>query len=138
MLRHPVELLAGVPETLHFLSKHYKIILITKGDLRDQERKFSESDLSPYFKYSEIVSEKTVSTYKKILHRYKIAPENFLMVGNSLKSDIIPILEIGGTAVYLPYPLTWAHEKACLPPKDHNYFYQLEHIEELPALLTTL
>ncbi len=138
MLKHPVELLDGVSETLHTLSAQYELIVITKGDLRDQERKLSQSGLKQYFKHCEIVSDKTTSTYGRILSRYKIAPENFLMAGNSLKSDIIPVLEIGGTGVYLPYPLTWAHEKPNLPPENHKRFYQLENIRELPELITTL
>ena len=138
MLRHPVELLEGVSETIASLSKKYRIILITKGDLRDQERKIAHSGLAHHFEHTEVVSEKNLETYARVFLRLNIAPESLLMVGNSLKSDILPILDLGGYAAHIPYHLTWEHERVENSPQDHTRFYELKSIKELEKLLSSL
>ena len=137
MLAHPVELLDGVAETLDALASAHSLVLITKGDLRDQERKLARSGLAHHFPRVEILSEKNESAYAAILRRHAIDPENFLMVGNSLKSDIAPVLALGGSAVHVPYPLTWAHEHA-EPPRAPGRFFELASVRELPPLLIRL
>jgi putative hydrolase of the HAD superfamily len=92
--------------TLEILSKQYTLMLITKGDLFEQERKIARSGLSAYFNYIEVVSEKDPLTYRNVLEKYQINPQSFLMIGNSLRSDILPVIEIGGQAIYIPYDLT--------------------------------
>lgn len=134
MLAHPVHLLDGVAETLDLLSSDYRLLLITKGDLRDQERKIGRSGLADFFAAHEIVSEKHPGTYLRILQRHNVAPEQFLMVGNSVKSDILPVLEIGGAAVHIPYRFTWSHE-AATPPQPGPRFQPLTSLSQLPDLL---
>ncbi|MCH6255144.1 HAD family hydrolase [Puniceicoccaceae bacterium K14] len=135
MLDHPVELLGHVPSIVQQLSESYRLILITKGDLRDQERKIARSGLAQCFEATEIVSEKTSSSYARILQRHSIDPKQFLMVGNSLKSDILPVLDLGGYGVHIPYATTWIHERVDSPPAPNSFFHQLDSIEELPPLL---
>ncbi len=138
MLAHPVELLDGVAETVATLATTHRLLVITKGDLRDQERKLAKSGLADHFRHVEILSEKNESSYATILRRHAIAPEDFLMVGNSLKSDIAPVLALGGCAVHVPYPLTWAHEHVdTLPPADGRFF-ELASVREVPPLLSQL
>jgi putative hydrolase of the HAD superfamily len=134
MLHAPVQLIDYVGELIPQLAESYTLMLITKGDLFDQESKIAQSGLADYFSQIEIVSEKHKDTYAKILRKNNIAPERFMMVGNSLRSDILPVIEIGGTAVYIPYHLTWAHEQVDLDPEAVQYF-TLEHIGQLPGLL---
>ncbi|WP_207536177.1 HAD family hydrolase [Desertivirga arenae] len=110
LLQKPVELLEGVPETLDQLHKHYRLIVATKGDLLDQERKLKRSGLEKYFHHIEIMSDKKVSNYLKLLKHLDCQPENFLMLGNSVKSDILPVLELGAFAAHIPFHTTWAHE----------------------------
>ncbi|GIS36904.1 MAG: hypothetical protein Ct9H90mP8_3240 [Pseudomonadota bacterium] len=95
--------------------------LITKGDLIDQETKIARSGLSDYFNSIEIISEKNVPAYQKIPEKHQIQPERFLMVGNSIRSDILPVLEMGGTAVYVPYEIDWAHEHDFKPRSSHHF-----------------
>ena len=135
MLAHPVELLDGVAETLATLAPVYRLLVITKGDLRDQQRKLDKSGLGGRFRHVEIVSEKDERTYAGIFRRHAIAPENFLMVGNSLKSDILPVLTLGGSAAYIPYHLTWAHEHVEHLPSADGRFFQLKTLRELPAVI---
>lgn len=135
MLTHPVELLDNVQETVSKLSNDYRLIIITKGDLRDQERKIARSGLAHCFDATEIVSEKTSGSYARLLQRHKVAPENFLMVGNSLKSDVIPVLDLGGYGVHIPYETTWLHERVDSLPEKNNFFHQLDSIGKLPNLL---
>jgi len=137
MLSHPVELIDGAEATVAALAGEYRLILITKGDLRDQERKIARSGLARHFIAHEIVSEKHAATYRRILERHEVTPEQFLMVGNSVKSDILPVLEMGSTAVHIPYRFTWAHE-AATPPAPGPNFHPLASLTELPALLTKL
>ena len=110
MINHSVELLEGVEEVLQVLSSKYRLIVLTKGDLLDQERKLEKSGLSKYFKHVEVISDKKEGNYKNLLKHLEIPIDSFLMVGNSLKSDVIPILNIGGKAVHVPFHTTWAHE----------------------------
>lgn len=111
MISRPVELLDGVEEVLKALEKKYRLIVLTKGDLLDQERKLERSGLSKYFHHVEVLSDKKESNYKNLLDHLEIGVDEFLMVGNSLKSDVIPILNIGATAVHVPFHTTWAHEE---------------------------
>jgi putative hydrolase of the HAD superfamily len=135
MLHADVDVLDHVVEALTRLGEKYLLMLLTKGDLFEQENKIARSGLKDYFCYIEIVSTKTVSVYKSLLDRHSISPKHFLMVGNSLRSDILPLLELGAYAVYVPNELTWQHENSEPPSAKQNGFYQLEHIGQLPALL---
>lgn len=135
MLSAEIELLEHVAETIPRLADTYALMLITKGDLRDQETKITRSGLSSHFGQVEIVSDKNPENYSVLLKRHKIPPERFLMVGNSLKSDILPVLALGASAVYIPYQLTWSHEVAEPPPDGQAGYYQLENVGELPGLL---
>jgi putative hydrolase of the HAD superfamily len=133
MLDKPVEPLPGVAEVLHALAGQYHLLLITKGDLFDQETKLAKSGLGAHFTAVEIVSEKDEATYAAILRRQGIAPAAFAMVGNSVKSDILPVLALGARAVHIPYHLTWAHEVVEAPADSP--FPVLDSIRDLPALL---
>lgn len=110
MLEKPIELLDGVEQTLKTLKPKYRLILATKGDLLDQERKLEKSGLTKYFHHIEILSDKKPENYQKLLSHLDSTPSEFLMVGNSLKSDILPLLEVGAKAVHVPFHTTWAHE----------------------------
>ncbi|MFI5356497.1 MAG: HAD family hydrolase [Opitutales bacterium] len=137
MLSHPVELLDHVTSTLDALAPGHELWLITKGDLRDQERKLARSGLAPRFRVFEVVSDKTAAVYADLLRRHGVEPAEFLMVGNSLKSDIIPVLALGAAAVHVPYPLTWEHERTTEKPVAPGRLFELAHLGELPALLST-
>jgi putative hydrolase of the HAD superfamily len=113
-------------------------MIITKGDLLDQEVKLSRAGIGDYFQHVEIVSHKTRHTYADLLARYKIEPQRFLMIGNSLKSDVLPVMELGGFGVYIPYHVTWAHEVIEHHSGEHNGYYELEHIGQLPQLIRQL
>ena len=115
MLNKPIELLDGVEETLKALKPRYKLVLATKGDLLDQERKLEKSGLNSYFHHIEILSEKKEENYRKFLGHLDIKPSEFLMIGNSLKSDILPLITIGAHAIHVPFHTTWAYEKV-----EHN------------------
>lgn len=131
MLAHPVETLPGVDEALAALSERYRLVLITKGDLMDQERKLAASGLGDLFAAVEIVSEKERGTYDRIFARHGTGAGQAVMAGNSMKSDVLPALEAGAFAVHIPYAITWAHELADAP-EDHGRFGALESIAELP------
>jgi putative hydrolase of the HAD superfamily len=135
MLAHPVELLVDVAETLPALAQDYRLIMITKGDLLHQERKVAASGLAAHFQGIEIVSEKDGATYERIWRRHGISAEEFLMVGNSLKSDIVPVLELGGAGVHVPYHITWEHERVADAPVAHARFRAIARLGELPGLL---
>ncbi len=137
MLVAPVQLLPHVREVIEELSKKYPLLLITKGDLVDQEKKITHSGLADYFTGIEIVSEKNSETYENILYRHDIAASRFIMIGNSMRSDIVPIVQIGGQAVYIPYSSTWDHEQnhTSIDPKS---FKQLKHIGLLPELIENI
>lgn len=134
----PIGLLDGVKETIELLSKSYKLMLITKGDLFDQEAKVAQSGLGSYFSNVEIVSEKNQYTYESIIRKYSLAHHRFLMVGNSLKSDILPVLAIGAQAVYIPYKTTWSHETVPESAISKEKLVTLEQISLLPAFLDQL
>ena len=122
MLNKPVELLDGVEEVLNQLSKTHRLILATKGDLLDQERKLEKSGLIKYFHHIEVMSDKRSCDYQKLLNHLDIEPQQFLMVGNSLKSDILPLVEIGAHAIHVPFHTTWQHEQVCPSTiKGKNY-----------------
>ena len=135
MLNSELPLLEGVEETLALLAQSHDLMIVTKGDLLDQEAKMAHSGLQKYIKHLEVVSDKTRASYASILSRHGIEPVRFLMVGNSLKSDILPVLELGGRAVYIPYDLTWTHENSIDRDLPRQGFYQLEHIGLLPELV---
>jgi putative hydrolase of the HAD superfamily len=138
MLSAPVQLLEHVPDVIGTLAASHKLMLITKGDLFDQESKIARSGLAQHFTHVEIVSQKTSETYQAILGKYSLDPARFLMVGNSLKSDILPVLAIGGQAVYVPYPATWAHEIVTHGDEAPRSYLEVEHIGLLPALVDGL
>jgi putative hydrolase of the HAD superfamily len=135
MLASPVDLLDGVREAVQQLAAGFRLILVTKGDLLHQESKLARSGLGEYFSGVEIVSEKDARTYRRVVARYAVAPDRFVMVGNSLRSDILPVLEIGGRAVHVPYPLCWAHEQVSAEALSAAHYHQIAHLGELPALL---
>lgn len=132
MLRHPVHLLPGVTETIGAL-RGRRLILITKGDVMDQERKVASSGLAEAFERIEIVQHKTAQTYAALLRRTGVAPDRFVMAGNSMRSDVLPVIEIGGHGVLIPAALGWAHEHAADP--EHPRFHRLSRITELPGLI---
>ena len=138
MIDTPVELLDHVPETVARLARSHRLMLITKGDLLDQERKLERSGLAAHFAVVEIVSEKTADTYRHILTKYDIAPPRFLMVGNSLPSDVLPVAAIGGHAAYIPHDFTWVHETVAEDEHEPARYTELAHIGELPALVERL
>lgn len=130
-LNKPVVLLDGIQEVLESLSRqNTRMVVVTKGDLLDQERKLLRSGLAGYFHHVEVVSDKTETDYRKLLTRLDIKAEAFLMIGNSLRSDVLPVLNIGGSAVYVPYHVTWHHE-AEVNLEDHHNYHQLERIDQL-------
>lgn len=138
MLASPVELLDGVQEAVADLATRYPIILLTKGDLLHQETKLARSGLGPLFKGIEIVSEKNAHVYRSVMKRYAVPGERFVMVGNSLRSDILPVLEAGGHAVYVPYDVSWIHERVSDEALADAQFHRISHIRELPELLQRL
>lgn len=139
MITHPVEILPGVQKTVANLKEKYTLMILTKGDLFDQESKIARSGLAPHFNYFEIVSDKTEETYVEILNRYEIVPSNFLMIGNSLKSDVLPVSNIGGHAIHIPFHTTWDHEKVDPQETTENGYIELEDISQLlPYLEQTL
>ena len=134
MLNAPVNLIEDVEKVLSILSKKYKLILITKGDLLDQERKIKKSKLEKYFKYKKIVSEKNKQTCLNILDDLKIEPRKFLMVGNSFKSDVLPVLEIGGNGIHIPYKILWAHENINTNKYSKRYI-KLDKILDITSII---
>ena len=136
MLHHPVELLDGVRETIEALSAGYRLMLLTKGDLFDQESKLARSGIGEHFRAVEIVSTKTAATYRTIMQRHAVAPQQFVMVGNSLRSDVLPALEAGALAVHIPYFTTWAHEHLDDEALRGKAFTVLERIADLPSWLS--
>ncbi len=122
MLGRPIELLEDVKYVLQRLAPHYRLIVATKGDLLDQERKMRKSSISDFFHHIEVMSDKKEQHYVQLLKHLDIAPEEFLMIGNSLKSDIIPPLELGAWGIYVPFHTTWAHEEVDEEPESSRYF----------------
>ncbi|MDH5380969.1 MAG: HAD family hydrolase [Cyclobacteriaceae bacterium] len=134
LLAKPVLLLEGVEETLKTIEGKFKLVVATKGDLLDQERKLEKSGLAKYFHHVEIVSEKRESDYKKLLKHLDVLPEEFLMVGNSIKSDILPVLNLGAFGFHIPYHITWEHEKIDIEIDNPN-FRELQSIREVAEIL---
>ena len=134
MLEKPVELLSGVEEVLENLQGKYKLIVATKGDLLDQERKLEKSNLLKYFHHIEIMSDKKEKDYVKLLKHLDIQPSQFLMIGNSLKSDVLPLLKIGAIAIHIPFHTTWIHEEISLEAQQKVNYNTLRNIKELITL----
>jgi len=130
LLQKPIELLQGVTETLEKLNGKYRLVVATKGDLLDQERKLKNSGLENYFHHIEIMSDKKTSDYQKLLKHLDCKPEHFLMLGNSIKSDIQPVLALGGYAGHIPYHVTWTHEQH-EHKLQHNNFVELKSIDNI-------
>lgn len=137
MLDHPVELLPGVVETLQALGDRYALLVITKGDLFDQERKLVQSGLADHFDHVEIVSDKTSDVYRRVFDRHGHGPSRAMMIGNSLKSDVLPALEAGCWAVHVPHDLTWALEQA-EEPVGHPRYRGASSLSVIPAVIADL
>jgi putative hydrolase of the HAD superfamily len=138
MLSEDVELFPGAHETLTTLSASWPLMLITKGDLLHQRSKLERSGLLGCFRYVEVVSHKTIDVYTAILSRHGIAPDRFVMVGNSLRSDILPVVEAGGWAVHIPAAVSWSHEDADAPAHLHGRFVEVPALERVPDAIRTL
>jgi putative hydrolase of the HAD superfamily len=132
LLSRPVELLEGVEETLAALAGAYRMVVITKGDLLHQEQKFHGSGLDAHVEGIDVVSEKDVRTYTRLMARHGVEPDGFLMVGNSVRSDVLPVLEVGARAVHIPYEYLWGHEEA----EHDGAVPTLGSITELPGWLS--
>ncbi len=135
MLEKPIELLDGVEEVLESLHGKYKLIVATKGDLLDQERKLEKSGLLKYFHHIEVMSEKKVPDYEKLVNHLDIPAEELLMIGNSLKSDVLPLLDIGASAVHIPFHTTWAHEEVSKQDSLNSDYKTLGSIRDILPLL---
>jgi putative hydrolase of the HAD superfamily len=131
MINKPIELLDGVEDVLKTLSQDYKLIVATKGDLLDQERKLEKSGLIDYFHHIEVLSEKQDQNYAKLLKHLDIKPSEFLMVGNSLKSDILPLVNIGAEAIHVPFHTTWHHEKVTKKETNGAAYTTVENLTEI-------
>ena len=137
MLAHPVETLPGVDAVVDELAGKYRLVLVTKGDLLDQERKLAASGLGDRFSAVEIVSEKDRATYERLFARHGTGPEEAVMAGNSMKSDVLPAIEAGAFGVHIPYHVTWAHELADAP-EGHPRYVSLSRIDELPDWIAAI
>ncbi len=137
MLAHPIEILPHARETLERLAETHRLVLITKGDLFDQERKLAQSGLGDLFEAIEIVSAKDAATYARIFNRHGDGPERSMMVGNSLKSDVVPAIEAGGWGVHVPHELTWVLEHVDAPSAAPR-FREIDNLGELPKLVASL
>ena len=135
MLDKPIELLAGVEEVLHSLHGRYKLIVATKGDLLDQERKLEKSGLINYFHHVEVMSEKKIPDYQKLTKHLDIAPQELLMIGNSLKSDILPLIAIGASAIHVPFYTTWTHEQVSEQDLLNSDYTTVSSIRDILELL---
>ena len=138
VLAHPVELLPGVREAVTAVAARHRVVLITKGDLLHQERKVACSGLADLFQRIEIVSEKDPATYLRVLRECAVAPAQFVMIGNSLRSDIAPVVRLGGWGVHLPYPLLWAHERETDFDARHARMIEAADASGIPAAIETL
>jgi len=140
MLEHPVELLDGAEDAIRSVSEHHRVMLITKGDLFDQESKLARSGLGDHFDAVEIVATKDERAYRRIMNRHGADPRRFVMIGNSPRSDIVPVLDLGGWAIHVPHPLTWAHERI----EDEGEMAARERfrlaasLDEVPAVIADL
>lgn len=131
---HPVELLDGVQDTVVGLASRVRLVLVTKGDILHQESKLAASGLGSLFEGVEVVSDKTVKTFERVFTRYGIEPSQAGIVGDSLRSDIAPMLAVGGWAAHVPYPITWSHERAEVPI-GHPRYAQLDRFADVPLWL---
>lgn len=131
MLNKPVELLDGVEHVLKTLSKNYRLILATKGDLLDQERKLEKSGLTDYFHHIEVLSDKKEANYSRLLNHLDINPSEFLMIGNSLKSDILPLVNINAHAIHVPFHTTWAHEEVTEEETNGKAYKTIKSLNEI-------
>ncbi len=138
VLQHPVELLPGMRAAVEAVAEHYPLVLITKGDLFHQERKVAQSGLADLFGRIEIVSEKDPATYRRVLDEFSLQPAQFAMVGNSLRSDIEPVLRLGGWGVHLPYHVTWAHEQEHGLAADEPHMITVHAAGDIPTALAQL
>jgi len=138
MIATSVDLFDGAEEALARVAATHPLMLITKGDLLHQRAKVDQSGLGGYFRHVEVVSDKTKETYAALLSRHAIDPSRFLMVGNSVRSDIAPVVQVGGWAVYIPAELAWSHEDADLPDRGRDRCFALERLRDLPALIDDL
>ena len=134
LLQKPIELLPNIISVLERLKGKYKLVVATKGDLKDQHRKLHDSGIGAFFHHIEVMSDKTELDYKKMLGRLDCQPEDFLMIGNSLKSDVLPILNIGGYAIHIPYHTTWEYEKIDFEI-EHKNFNTITNLSELFDIL---
>ena len=137
MLAHPHTLLPGVADVVGDLASRHRLLLVTKGDLLHQETKVARSGLADLFSAVEIVSDKSESTYASVLARHGVDPEEFVMVGDSVPSDVLPVLALGGTGVHIPAPIVWAHERHD-GPIEHDGYVRLESITELPPFVASV
>ena len=138
VLAHPVELLPGIREAVEDVARDFQVVLITKGDLFHQEAKVARSGLAGLFHRIEIVSEKDAGTYARVLAEFNLRPAQFAMVGNSLRSDIEPVLSLGGWGVYMPYHVTWAHERESGIDESDPGLLRIAAPSEIPAAVKTL
>ncbi len=137
LMAHPVDLLDDIADTLDALAARAPLVLVTKGDLFHQEAKLAASGLGDRFAGVEIVSDKTPDTFRRLLARHGVAPAAAVMAGDSLRSDVLPMLAAGGWAAHIPQPLAWSHEQAP-PPEDHSRFRRLARLADLPAWIDTI
>lgn len=135
MLNAKVELLPEVENTLKKLKEHYQLVVLTKGDLLDQQRKLKESGLSCYFEHMEVMSDKKTKDYEILFRLFNINAREFTMIGNSLKSDVLPIVELGGCGIHIPYHTTWEYEQMDMNTIDQTKYHSLVSMSELPELL---
>lgn len=137
MLMQPIELLPGVKEVIEALHGRYKLIVATKGDLLDQERKLKNSSLSNYFHHIEIMSDKTIHHYSELLRHLEIEPQQFVMIGNSLRSDILPPYELGCSVIHVPYSLTWQHEMNVKDIPEGERFFKVKTLPDVLEILNS-
>lgn len=138
MLEHPVELLPGAAEAVAAVAERRRVVLITKGDLFDQETKVARSGLGELFASVEVVSEKDEAAYERVLRRLGVDRRAFCMVGNSLRSDVVPVARLGGCGVHVPYEVTWSHEQVDEAELDGVPFHTLDSLADLPRFLDSL
>jgi len=138
MLTEEIELFPAVREVLTTLTASYPLMLITKGDLLHQTSKLERSGLRDCFRFVEVVSHKTPEVYSAILSRHGIDPNRFLMIGNALRSDVLPVVDAGGWAVHIPAALSWSHEHADLPPHVHGRYFEVAALDRLPDVIEAL
>lgn len=134
MMEKPVDILPGVEEVLEQLKGDFKLVMATKGDLVDQEKKLKKSGLDHYFHHIEIMSEKKAADFRKLVGHLDVKPEEFMMIGNSLKSDVLPVLELGGHAIHIPFHTTWEYERIDYEV-DHGNFHKVDQISSVLDLI---